>query len=185
MIRRIHQFSKCRKYRFTLWREILPDLFEGISSKQSGFVQFIGLNPSTADEVVNDNTVSKCIAWTKQWGYGAMCMTNAFAFRATDPADMLSQADPIGDGNDTWLNAIAIDASIIVPCWGNDGAHMNRSETMLQYLPAEKLRCFGVTKQGHPRHPLYMANRAELLPWPTNKCCWRDHDDDGKCDKHR
>lgn len=181
---RIHQFSDCRKYRFTLWREIASELFDD-SPKRKEFVQFVGLNPSTADEVVNDNTVSKCIAWAKQWGFGAMCMTNAFAFRATDPTVMLSEPDPIGMANDAWLADVASEAAIVVICWGNDGAHMNRSEAMLPYLPAGKLHCFGVTKQGHPRHPLYMANRAELLPWPTKKCCWRDHDDDGKCDKHR
>lgn len=46
---------------------------------------FIGLNPSTADETQDDPTVRRCIRYAQSWGYGALYMTNIFAFRATDP----------------------------------------------------------------------------------------------------
>lgn len=69
-------FSPCREYRYTLYREWMPG---------DKVVQFIGLNPSTADEVKNDPTVTRCINYAKAWGYTGMYMTNIFAFRETDP----------------------------------------------------------------------------------------------------
>ena len=64
-IKKSATFSECRKYRYSLWRvwdESLP------------FVLFIGLNPSTADEIEDDPTIRRCINFTKEWGYGGMCM---------------------------------------------------------------------------------------------------------------
>ena len=99
MINRQTIFSPCRRYRYTLWRAW--DMFN------PGYVMFIGLNPSTADEVQDDPTIRRCIGYAKEWGYGAFCMTNIFAFRATDPRVMKAQADPVGPENDKWLTECA------------------------------------------------------------------------------
>src|SRR5690348_9819680 len=89
-------FSQCRKYRYTLWRQ-WGDVRSGFAmelwpadraDKSRQYVQFIGLNPSTADETQDDPTVRRCIGFSKAWGYGALCMTNAFAWRDTDPEKM-------------------------------------------------------------------------------------------------
>ena len=63
----------------------------------------IGLNPSTADEVTDDPTVRRCINYAKAWGYAGLCMTNLFAYRATDPVVMKAVAEPIGPDNDRYL----------------------------------------------------------------------------------
>ena len=54
------KFSKCRKYRYTLWRTW---------NVKKPKVMFLGLNPSTADEINNDPTVTRCINYSKLWGY--------------------------------------------------------------------------------------------------------------------
>ncbi|MBK8271403.1 MAG: DUF1643 domain-containing protein [Planctomycetes bacterium] len=74
---------------------------------------FIGLNPSTADETQDDPTVRRCIRYAQSWGYGALCMTNIFAYRSTDPLVMKRFDDPIGPKNDTALilNNLAAPAS--------------------------------------------------------------------------
>ena len=49
----INVFSADRKYRYTLWREILQahrGLFDGVTGREELYCQFIGLNPSIADE---------------------------------------------------------------------------------------------------------------------------------------
>ena len=74
-------FSECRKYRYTLWRR-----WDGLFA--SGYAMFIGLNPSTADETNDDPTIRRCIGYARDWGYGGLCMTNLFAFRATLPKNM-------------------------------------------------------------------------------------------------
>lgn len=124
---------------------------------------FIGLNPSTADEVNDDPTVRRCIRFAQRWGYGALCMTNIFAYRATDPNVMKTQADPVGKLNDRYLKSAAHQAGIVVAAWGTHGAHEDREEKVLGLLRG-KLSCLGTTKAGHPRHPLYL--RADTVPQP-------------------
>jgi hypothetical protein len=89
MIDKTTIFSADRRYRYTLWRDWSKDLLCGMDSRPrlagdqtpNQFVQFIGLNPSTADEKQDDPTIRRCIGFAKAWGYGAMCMTNIFAWR--------------------------------------------------------------------------------------------------------
>jgi hypothetical protein len=139
-------FSPDRLHRYTLWREF--DL------TNRSYVQFVGLNPSTADEVQDDPTVRRCIDFAKRWGYGALCMTNLFAYRATDPDDMLAAADPVGPENDMWLARIAAGAGLVVAAWGNHGGFIERDRAVATLLP--QLMCLGITKTGAPRHPLYV-----------------------------
>ena len=68
---------------------------------------FIGLNPSTADEVDDDRTIKRCISYAKQWGYGGIIMANLFAYRTSSPNVMMDSHDPIGKENDAWLVKLA------------------------------------------------------------------------------
>ena len=129
----------------------------------SSYAMFIGLNPSTADETKDDPTIRRCINFAKTWGYGALCMVNLFAFRATLPADMFKTTEPIGDENDYWISEMAKDAGIIIAAWGaycNRG-YLNRAHTISKMFP-DKLFCLEVTKDGSPKHPLYI--RADAKP---------------------
>ncbi len=121
---------------------------------------FIGLNPSTADETNDDPTIRRCISFSKAWGCDSFCMTNIFAFRATDPKVMIAEPNPIGDENDDWLVRCARKASIIVAAWGVHGEHMGRGKVVARMIPG--LKCLGVTKDGYPRHPLYV--RGDVVP---------------------
>lgn len=56
----------------------------------------IGLNPSTADHMKDDNTIRRVIGFAGKWGYGGLRMLNAFALRSTDPKAMFKCADPDG-----------------------------------------------------------------------------------------
>ncbi|MES2137565.1 MAG: DUF1643 domain-containing protein [Pseudomonadota bacterium] len=60
----------------------------------SAVVAFVMLNPSTADAVQDDPTIRRCIGFAKAWGKGGIVVINLFAFRATNPKDMLAAADP-------------------------------------------------------------------------------------------
>lgn len=145
------KLSDCRNYRFALWRTW---------DDSKPFAMIIGLNPSTADEVNDDPTLTRCINFAKSWGYGGVCMTNLFAYRATDPKDMKAQRDPIGVENDMWLTKLANDAGIVVAAWGNDGSYLNRSNMVVEMLP--NLHYLKMNKSGEPAHPLYL--KADLIP---------------------
>lgn len=149
-------FSPCRLYRYTLWRRWDASL---------PYCQFIGLNPSTADETNDDPTIRRCVAFAKAWGSGALCMTNLFAWRDTDPEKMKRVADPIGADNDEWLFRIARDAGLRVAAWGNHGTHLNRGKRVALTLADAgfALSCFRLTKARQPEHPLYQKSDATLF----------------------
>lgn len=173
-------FSPCRKYRYTLWREWQCDeMFEGcnegerFSERMRQYVQFIGLNPSTADETNNDPTIRRCIDFAKRWGFGGLCMTNLFAFRATAPSDLKKESEPIShrdfdaghDWNDWWISAAAMQAGLIVAAWGKDGAFLGRGKRVLEnVLPGKSVMCLGVNSDGTPKHPLYLSKNSIPVP---------------------
>jgi hypothetical protein len=146
-------FSPCRIYRYALWREWIGG---------DGYVMFVGLNPSTADEILDDQTIRRCIAFAKAWGYGGLYMTNLFAFRATKPKDMKVVDDPIGPENDLYLMALAEEAGVIVAAWGANGTHRGRDAEVRRLLPT--LHCLSLTKDGHPGHPLYLLKTLTPVP---------------------
>lgn len=168
-------FSACRKYRYTLWRAWpVEDMLVGENSAETRahkFVQFIGLNPSTADEIKDDNTIRRCIGYSKSWGYGAMCMTNLFGFRATNPADMMNnagEAPHFSRENAQWIADVAQEAGLVVCAWGNHGAHLSRGRKVLAHLRVEmKLQPYhlGMTSAGHPKHPLYLKKDLKPIPF--------------------
>ncbi|HXF23295.1 MAG TPA: DUF1643 domain-containing protein [Gemmatimonadaceae bacterium] len=116
----------------------------------------IGLNPSTADETVDDPTIRRCIRFAKDQRCSALVMLNLFALRATDPRAIKSHSDPVGPGNDETLRTYCWgDDVIVVAAWGVHGAYMGRSGDVLR-LGLPHLNCWGKTKHGQPRHPLYL-----------------------------
>ncbi len=149
--------SACRQYRYCLWRE-----WNGLDPS---YALFVGLNPSTADEVQDDPTIRRCIGFAKRWGYGAMCVVNIFAYRATDPAVLKAHANPVGVDNDRWLLECAREAGVIVVAWGTNGRYMQRDQAVKQLL-AGGLWCLGRTRDGYPRHPLYVKADVRLCDFP-------------------
>jgi len=145
------KFSEDRVYRYLLWR------------KWSDFpcAMFIGLNPSTADENVDDPTIRRCVSFAKSWGCGGIHMLNLFAFRATKPEEMKKADDPYGPDNEDFLKTNLLISDPVVACWGIHGAFKNRAVEIRKLLPS--LKCFGLTKAGHPRHPLYLSKETRLI----------------------
>ena len=145
-------FSDCEKYRYILRR---------VWDENKGRAVFIGLNPSTADEMKNDPTVSRMVSLSKSWGFGGVSVCNLFAFRATFPTDMKKAGNPVGDENDFFILREIQDADKIIACWGNHGKFLGRSENFVKNLGGYSH--FGLTKQGEPHHLLYLRKDAPLF----------------------
>ncbi len=159
---RVTRFSPDRVYRYTLWRQ-WDDLLTH-DRIDPWHVAFIGLNPSTADESLDDPTIRRCIGFAKSWGFQSMVMLNLFAYRATDPAVMRAAPEPIGAENDEWIKTFALTAVYVVFCWGS-GFKVRGDEVRKLLAPyAISRKCFGVNKDGEPKHPLYLSKRTELIP---------------------
>lgn len=151
-------FSPDRRYRYVLWRN-------WTDAPSPRYLMVVGLNPSIADERVDDPTLKRCVGFARDWGYDALCMTNLFAFRATDPALMKSSPLPIGYGNESWLRRCGEGAAMILAGWGRHGTHMDREAEVLRWFRGwgYPLHALGFTQNRQPRHPLYM--KADSRPF--------------------
>jgi hypothetical protein len=153
-------FSADRRHRYTLihrWDDLLTPAGAGIA--------WICLNPSTADENQLDPTLRRIRGFSAAWGYTHFIMLNAFAFRATDPADMKAAADPVGPDNDHWIAHWAGRVDRVMLGWGEHGAHLGRHEQVLALLDPGKTCCLGRNASGQPKHPLYVAQRTQPQPY--------------------
>ena len=148
------EFSACRIYRYVLWRWW---------DKTKPYCMFIGLNPSIADEKNDDPTIRRCIGFAFDWGYGGLCMTNLFAFRARNPKDMLSYPNPIGNNNDEWIIKLSRQAGIVIAAWGTKGNYKARDKAV--YKLVESLYYLEKTKKGFPKHPLYLKKNIQPKPF--------------------
>lgn len=132
----------------------------------AGTVNVIMLNPSTATHLEDDPTIRRCEDFARRWGYRRVTITNLFAFRATEPAGLRRTADPIGPENDWYVRSCAQEADRVLVAWGTHGSYRGRDRAVLALLEARwrggDLLCLGVTRDGHPRHPLYL--RMETVP---------------------
>lgn len=150
-------FSSCRKHRYSLWRTW---------DRKLPKVLFIGLNPSTADEIQDDPTIRRCIRYARDWGYGGYIMGNIFAYRSTDPAKLKIVKDPIGKKNNYWLKKLYSEAEITIAAWGNHGDYLNRGEDVANLF--KTLYCLKKTKSGQPSHPLYLPAKLKPILYSKN-----------------
>ena len=149
------------QYRYTLWRC-------NLNPCATDYLQFICLNPSTADEHQDDPTVLRCWKRAQRMGYGSFVMTNLFALRATDPKVMLAHPAPVGPDNTHHILRLAKDAAMIILAWGKQTPAVHAHSLEL----CESLRTFGLYHKVHvlaqcsdgtPRHPLYLRN--DITPY--------------------
>lgn len=146
-IHRGAEFSPCQKYRYRLWRQ----WGEGRP------LCMLMLNPSRADCEKNDPTVERQQRRAVQLGFDGLIVVNLFAFRSTDPAIMLAQADPVGPDNDAAILRAVSEAGMTICAWGTDGGHRGRSAAVLKLLAGRELHCLVRCKDGEPGHPLYVG----------------------------
>jgi len=154
-------FSPDDVYRYLLWRQ-----WQDLTAKP-GTVVWAMLNPSTADETVLDPTLRRCKGFTQRFGYARFEVVNLFAYRSTDPGALPIVRDPVGPANDEIIAKAFADAELVVVGWGSFQMVERRALRIAELAAAagKQLHCLGVTKQGHPRHPLYLAGNTELRSW--------------------
>ncbi|MBH0053010.1 MULTISPECIES: DUF1643 domain-containing protein [unclassified Salinibacterium] len=126
-------------------------------------ITFVLLNPSTADAEHLDPTLRRCVGFAKRDGYGGMVILNLYAFRTKDPKVMLAAADPVGPENDSVLGNLT---GTVVAGWGANASPKRVAQAMA-VLP--QLHTLGLTKDGHPRHPLYVRKDAPLVEWRSSE----------------
>lgn len=129
-------------------------------------IHFVMLNPSTADASVDDPTIRRCISFATREGFGSLFVVNLYVWRATNPDELRNAPDPVGPHNMEFLASIGRAAAgcetPIVCAWGV----APNAEPVINLLrdKGAKLVCLGKTKNGSPRHPLYVRADAPMVP---------------------
>ena len=137
------------------------DLLRQWGTDEDGQVCWVMLNPSTADATLDDPTIRRCVGFSMAWGFGSLIVVNLFAWRSTDPKALLSAPDPIGPENDACIERAVRNADLTVCAWGTKGGLLNRAAKVTQALSGHDLHALDITKDGHPKHPLYVRGDTE------------------------
>lgn len=122
------------------------------------------LNPSTADDKIDDQTIRRCITFTEREGYTAFHVLNLYALRCTQPKHLADHPDPEGPLNvETWDEVLMQPHGPVVAAWGSHNlAHLPRPEAFRKWVPRLDLMCLGTTSTGEPRHPSRLAADTPL-----------------------
>lgn len=157
--------SECGRYRYRLDRTLRRD---------GPVFAYFGVNGSTANADKDDQTTRKWIGFTSRNGGSRYIVGNPFAYRATDVRELAEINDPVGPDNARYLAEIVAEADILVPCWGNESKVPHRlrhhfSSLSRAILASKKtVRVFGLTRWGHPKHPLMLGYDTPLVEWSRN-----------------
>ena len=162
------ELSVDRRYRYSLWRRCFP----------GSPLVVIGLNPSTADETEDDQTIRRCKSYAGQLGAkGGLIVVNLYAYRERDPDGVwflerwteraaVEHPDEVGR-NDRAILAAAVGAHLVIAAWGDFSWARQRARDVAALLERHgvKLHALGVTATGAPRHPSRAPNGLVPQPW--------------------
>lgn len=146
-------FSDCGRYRYLLrrtWDQAKPRAL------------FVMLNPSTANANRDDPTIRSCVRLVKALGYGSVEVVNLFGLISADPGELLKASDPIGPGNEHAVQAAVTRCAVVILAWGAFQIAAERSQFFCEWIRAVQPQCFGKTKAGAPKHPLYIKTGTPL-----------------------
>lgn len=126
------------------------------------------LNPSKATRERRDPTDKKVEKFTRAWGFGGYTIVNLAALQATDPDELALAEDPVGPGNPEHFWEAVAAGDLVVAAWG-----ASYPKSLASYVAhiAHRMRdlyepqVLGLTKDGDPRHPLYMPDATVLTRW--------------------
>lgn len=147
-----------RKFRYALWR-----IWQPTGDK----LLFIGLNPSTANDIKDDPTIRRLIGFAKAWGYGGLFVGNLFSLVSANPTNLWcvsSQEQPNGP-NDMAIKRMRELSRVVMVGWGNEGIKAGTRPKEVLSLVGGLVFCLKTTKVGEPGHPLYMPLSSHLIQY--------------------
>lgn len=151
-------YSDCGAYRYWLSRRW---------GDGGNLLNFVMLNPSVADEVKNDPTIERCERRAHALGFDGFIVTNIFAWRATDPRELRKATAPVGPENTRHVMQATREAAMTIAAWGVHGEHQTKGPETARMLwqAGFDLHHLGLSKKGHPRHPLYVPYARTPRLW--------------------
>ena len=156
-------FDHTKKHRILLWR-----LWD-----EKPRVLFIGLNPSTANELIDDPTVRRLASFAQSWAYGGFYLCNVFSYCTAHPEELSSARRPTPKATHPANQGAILMAekltALSVLMWGDGILKVENGWSFaadVANLAGPTVLCFGKTKKGNPVHPLYLSRNAQLTEYP-------------------
>ena len=157
------RISLCGNYRYVLgrgWTSGLPTMV------------VIGINPSKADAEVPDPTLTRCVNFAADAGFGGLVMLNLFAWRAKDVRVLSSVPNPVGPFADYWLDDCTDGGQTVVWASGSPskvpGPLRARFALVRDRLvgAGRVLHALAYNQDGWPSHPLMLKATCRPQRWP-------------------
>lgn len=154
-------FSENQVHRWRLSRSWAPD---------RGTVCWIAANPSVAGKDYDDPSCTRMIHFTDSFGYGRLILVNVSPYVTTDPKDLPVDRPELLIPKETadWIIGAVDESKIVIAAWGVlKGVMRAWADSVADVLKRHdtQLFCLGTTKDGSPRHPLYVPYSRKLVRW--------------------
>ncbi len=119
-------------------------------------ILYIMLNPSYADDKLDDPTIRRLIFFSKKFKFGGFYVTNLFT-QITPYPKLLNIKSAINKNNLKVIKNFVLKSNTIVYAWGN---LINEPKEFLSII--DNPLCFKKNLNGTPRHPLYLPSSSKL-----------------------
>lgn len=97
-------------------------------------------------------------------------VVNLYALRSSEPAIVRDHELPIGDENNAEIERRVAEAGVVVAAWGAFPWAKTRADEVLASTARQKpVFSLGLTKNGFPRHPLYVNGATTPRPFGATR----------------
>ena len=142
------KFSIDKKHRYELSRHW--DL-----SKSD--ILFIMLNPSIANEDIDDPTIKRLISFTREFKHGGFFVANLFTY-ITPYSKTLDTSIGLTKLNLKTIKNLVNKVDKVIYAWGNSIKEPQELKNLVK-----NPKCFGKNLNGTPKHPLYLSSNSKLI----------------------
>ena len=142
------KFSIDKKHRYELSRHW--DL-----SKSD--ILFIMLNPSIANEDIDDPTIKRLISFTREFKYGGFFVANLYTY-ITPYSKTLDTSIGLTKLNLKTIKNLVNKVDEVIYAWGNSIKEPQELKNLVK-----NPKCFGKNLNGTPKHPLYLSSNSKLI----------------------
>lgn len=132
---------------------------------------WIGKNPSKANDVRNDSSVSRVMRRAKEKGFGKLVVVNLYAYVSPDPRRLLDSfldaRGPIGPRNLDYIDKALQEADCVLLGWGAAYIGPKHEANVLGMVreAGKPTYCLGLTMKGSPVHPGRMSTDTQTVPF--------------------
>lgn len=158
-----------------LFRWRLTRTWTDFENEPIRWIVFCGMNPSIADDMSDDPTIRREVGFAKSLGANALVKVNLTPFIATDPRRLKSASSIWGCAKVRECNQMVLRESAkigrgsygrgVFAAWGALPKFLKFEEDIAISAMGAPLMCLGHTKDGSPRHPLYLPKATCPVEW--------------------